>query len=153
MAKSVGKGKAKVVIKKYDANGRLIEIKEFEGNSFLTCGVNTLWNIIAGNITNWQLGICVGDSNASVSSSQTCLQGSNQACSNASSVNVNSNELIVTASFGGTQANFTWYEACVAVTNVSCPNCTYACFDRIVQAMGVKQPGTTWQITITLSIS
>jgi len=148
-----GVGKAKVRIVKKDSEGNIISIEEYYGNVFLTCGVQTIWNIIAQNITSWTLGICVGDGSAQVSPDQTCLQGSNQACSNASSVNVSSNQLNVTATFGSNQANFAWNEIGVAFTNLTCPNCSYALIDRLVTAMGIKQPGTIWQVTITLTIT
>jgi hypothetical protein len=148
-----GVGRAKVRIVKMDSEGNIISIEEYYGNVFLTCGVQTIWNIIAQNITSWTLGICVGDGSASASASQTCLQGSNQACSNASSVSVSNNQLSVTVTFGTNQANFTWNEIGVAFTNLTCPNCSYALIDRLVTAMGVKQPGTIWQVTMTLTIS
>jgi len=146
-------GKAKVRIVKKDSEGNVISIEEYYGNVFLTCGVQTIWNIIAQNITTWTLGICVGDGSAPASADQTCLQGSNQACSNASSVNVSNNQLSVTATFGSNQANFAWNEIGVAFTNLTCPNCSYALIDRLVTAMGIKQPGSIWQVTITLTIT
>ena len=148
-----GVGKARVRIVKKDSEGNVISIEEYYGNVFLVCGVQTIWNIIAQNITSWTLGICVGDGSAPASADQTCLQGSNQACSNASSVSVNGNQLSVTATFGIDKANFTWNEIGVAFTNLTCPNCPYALIDRLVATMGVKQPGSIGQVTITLSIS
>lgn len=141
-----------IVIKVYK-DGKLIEEKRFKGNSILTCGANTLWNIIAGNITSWQLGICVGNGSTPFSANQTCCQGSLQACVNATNVSVSSNSITVTAVFDADSANFQWNEACIAFTNLTCSNCTYAPLDRVVSALGVKQPGTTWEISITLSLS
>lgn len=149
--KGIGKAWVKVFV--YDKKGNLVGIIEREGNTFLICGVQTLWNIIAGNITNWQLGICVGDGTTPVSNTQTCLQGSNQACVNASSVTVNNNTIIVTATFGGNQANFTWNEICVAFTNLTCPNCNFACIDRLQTSIGTKQPGFMWTVQMGLQIT
>jgi len=72
--KECGVGKAKVRIVKMDSEGNIISIEEYYGNVFLTCGVQTIWNIIAQNITSWTLGICVGDGSTSASASQTCFR-------------------------------------------------------------------------------
>ncbi len=150
---SNGKGNAIIMIKKYGKDGKLKEIIIRQGNVFLTCGIQAIWNIIAGNITTWQLGICAGNSNASASASQTCCQGNQQACANASSISVSSNQMSITALFDGNTANFSWNEVCVAFTNMTCSNCSFAPIDRMVQILGTKQPGEQWQVTVTLSIS
>lgn len=155
MTKPIGKGKGNAWVRVfiYDEKGKLVDIIERKGNVFLICGVQTLWNIIAGNITSWQLGICVGNGTTPASNTQTCLQGSSQACANASSVTVSNNTMIVTATFGGNQANFTWNEVCVAFTNLTCPNCNFACIDRLQTAIGTKQSGFTWTVQMGLQIT
>jgi hypothetical protein len=56
-----GKGTATVTIIKKDKNGVVKSIEHYEGNIFLTYGVEILWYIVVGSITNVTLGICVGN--------------------------------------------------------------------------------------------
>jgi GTP cyclohydrolase III len=148
-----GKGTAKVIIIKKDRNGVVKSIEHYEGNIFLTYGVEILWYIVVGSITNVTLGICVGNGSTPASASQTCLQGSIQSCSSPGQVSINNNQLSVTATFTDTMANFQWNEIAVAITNYVGQNCGYIPIDRLVTNMGVKQTGETWQVTMTLSIS
>lgn len=146
-------GTAVLTIVVRDQAGREVRRMIVRGNVFLTCGVQLLWQYLAGQVTGPTLGICAGDGTASASNTQTCLQGTHQQCVQASSVQVSGNQLIVTAQFGGDQGNFSWNEVAVADLAHTCPQCSYAPIDRLVSTIGVKQPGETWEVQMTLSIT
>ncbi|MGC8584270.1 MAG: hypothetical protein ACP5MH_11190 [Thermoproteus sp.] len=153
LSRDAGHGTAELTITILDSAGRVKEVKRIVGNVFLTCGVQILWQFFAGQLANSNIGICSGDGSASASSSQTCLQGTHQQCVPASSIDINGNQLTVTAKFGGDQGNYSWNEVAVADLAHICPQCSYAPIDRLAAAIGVKQPGETWVVQMTLSIS
>jgi hypothetical protein len=153
MLSDSGRGDAELELVVYDRDGKVRRIVRVKGNKFLTCGVSLLWQLLAGQVSNPQVGLCGGDSSASVDPSQTCLQGTHQACAPASSVSISGNQLTVLATFDGDTGNFNWNEVAVADLMHKCPNCSYAPVDRFLAQLGVKQPGEVWKLTMTISIS
>jgi hypothetical protein len=153
MLSDSGRGDAELELVVYDRDGKVKRIVRVKGNKFLTCGVSLLWQLLANQIGNPQLGLCGGSSSASVDPSQTCLQGTQQACVPASSFSISGNQLTVVATFDGNTGNFNWNEVAVADLAHQCPNCSYAPVDRFLAQLGVKQPGEAWKLTMTISIS
>jgi len=86
-----GRGDAELELVVYDKDGKVKRIVRVKGNKFLTCGVSLLWQLLANRVANPQLGLCGGDSSASVDPSQTCLQGIHQTCVPASSFSISGN--------------------------------------------------------------
>jgi len=153
MLSDSGHGDAELEVVVYDKDGKVKRIVRVRGNKFLTCGVSLLWQLLANQINNPQLGLCGGDSTATVDPSQTCLQGIHQACVTPSSFSISGNQLTVVAVFDGNTGNFNWNEVAVADLAHQCPNCSYAPIDRFLAQLGVKQPGEVWKLTMTISIS
>jgi len=148
-----GRGDAELELVVYGRDGKVKRIVRARGNKFLTCGVSLLWQLLAGQVSNPQIGLCGGDSTATVDPSQTCLQGTHQACVPASSVTISGNQLTVLAIYDENTGNFNWNEVAVADLAHQCPNCSYAPIDRFLAQLGVKQPGEVWRLTMTVSIS
>lgn len=137
------------------------EVAEAEGNLLMTAGALRIWKMLrddavtAFNNTNSRLG--VGDSTTAAAVGQTDLQ----AASNKLRKGMDSGwpkvgvadglldaEMQFKATFGTTEANFAWDE--------------WGTFDaasgglmlnRKVQAFGTKASGTTWVLTVTLSLA
>jgi len=127
-------------------------------NLFLTNGINVLWNLFIGasgytpfNSSNAYMG--VGDGTTSPSADQTSLTGTNKYFKLVDSgfPQVLGNLVTFQATFGGTEANFTWNE--YGVANGNNPPTSGTLFNRAVQFLGTKQSGQTWALRVTLSIS
>jgi hypothetical protein len=136
--------------------GRFIGDEKFEGNIFLNEGINFIWTLICGgsgtpfNNANSYLG--VGDGTTSESASQTGLQGTNKLYKNVDSgyPQYGSDQKAVwRATYGGTEANFAWNEFTVANGSSD----TAVNLNRKVTSKGTKTSGTTWILTLTLSLS
>jgi len=155
-----GKLIAKWTIEKY-ANayeykyGKPYEISSFKKNLLLNEGINAMWTLIAGgsetayNATNARLG--VGDSSTAEDASQTGLLGTNQYFKSldAGYPQYGTNQKYVArATFGGTEANFTWNE--FTIDNGSTANKN---MNRKVSAQGTKTSGQTWVLTLEITLS
>lgn len=135
---------------------RFIGEEEFEGNILLNEGINFIWTLICGgsgtpfNNANSYLG--VGDGSAAEDASQTGLQGTNKLYKKVDSgyPQYGSDQKAVwRATFGGTEANFDWNEFTVA--NGSSDAAVN--LNRKVTSKGTKASGSTWILTLTLSLS
>lgn len=141
-------------IEKYDANGVLFEVVEFDDNVFLNSGINAIWTAVCGgtftafNSTNARIG--VGDSDTAASATQTDLQGTNKTYKGMDSgyPSYGSDQKVVfKATFGSDDANYAWKE--FVIKN----NSSGICIDRKVSSQGTKASGQTWVPTITLTIT
>jgi hypothetical protein len=135
---------------------RFIGEEKFEGNVFLNEGINFIWTLVCGasgtpfNNANSYLG--VGDGTTAESASQTGLQGTSKLYKKVDSgyPQYGSNQQAVwRATFGGTEANFAWNEFTVANGSSD----TAINLNRKVTSKGTKTSGSTWILTLTLSIS
>jgi len=133
------------------------EIVTFE-NLFLNNGINVLWNLFVGasgytpfNSSNAYVG--VGDGTAAPNANQTGLTGTNKYFKLVDSgyPTVSGTNAVFQATFGGTEANFTWNE--YGIANGSNPPTTGTLFNRATQSLGTKQSGQTWALRVTLTIS
>ncbi len=133
-------------------NTRPYEVIEGEGNCLLNTGIDEMWDLIVGDSSNHfnnasaQIG--VGDSNTAANASQTDLQGSNKTYKGMEATYPTSTSQKATfkASFGESDANYTWNEWVVKQQTSA------KCLNRKVDALGTKSGGTwTLEVSITLS--
>jgi hypothetical protein len=141
-------------IEKFDAQGALYEVTEAE-NIFLTAGINELWKLVTGQsantFTNAQAQIGIGDSSTAAAAGQTDLQ----AATNKTYKGMNGSFPTVPAAgavqfqatFASADANYVWNEFVVK------HGTSAICLDRGVAGMGTKVAGTSWTVTVTLSIA
>jgi len=129
------------------------EVRLGEGNCLLNSGIDEIWDLVCGDSANHfnnalaQIG--VGDSSTAASASQTDLQ----AASNKTYKGMDSGYPVSTsqkatfkASFGASDANYTWNEWVVK------QSASGKCLNRKVENLGTKSGGT-WvlQVEITLA--
>jgi len=139
------------VIKRYKKNyiGKL----EFKGNVFLNEGIAEIWDLVTGASANHfdsaSSEIGVGDGTTAEDPTQTDLVGPSTAYVGMDTGYPSRTEQTLTfrGTFGGTVANFTWNEC--SVRHIT----TLINLNRKVQAMGTKAEGTTWVLTLDLTIS
>jgi hypothetical protein len=133
-------------------NTRPYEVIEGEDNCLLNTGIDEMWDLIVGdsanhfNNTSAQIG--VGDSNTAASPTQTDLLGSNKTYKGMEATYPTSTSQKATfkASFGESDANYTWNEWVVKQSTSA------KCLNRKVDALGTKSGGTwTLEVSITLS--
>jgi len=144
-------GSVEEAIKKFGRNyqGR----REFKGNVFLNEGIGEIWDLVTGVSANHfdsasaQIG--VGDGTTAEDPTQTDLVGASTAYvgMDAGYPSRAAQTLTFRGTFDGATANFTWNECSVkhATTGIN--------LNRKVQSMGTKASGTTWVLTLDLTIS
>jgi len=130
------------------------EVLRFSGNLILNEGANTLWTLVCGgaavpyNSTNARIG--VGDGTATEDPAQTGLQGTNKYWKGMDSgypTFGTARKATWRATFGATEANFTWNE----ITVVNAADDTGQNLNRKVQAMGTKAAGSVWIATLDIT--
>ena len=135
---------------------RFIGEEKFEGNIFLNEGINLIWTLVCGgsgtpfNNTNSYLG--VGDGSTSEDASQTGLQGTNKLYKKVDDGYPQygtDQKAVWRATYGGTEANFAWNEFTVANGSSD----TAINLNRKVTSKGTKTSGSTWILTLTLTLS
>jgi len=140
-------------IEKYDENGNLLGVSEFE-NIFLNVGINEMWKLITGTggtaFTNANTLIGVGDSTTPAVATQTDLLGTNKTYKGLDAGFPQAGteqQAVFKATFGPDDANYTWNEFVIknSVSGV--------CLNRKYEYQGAKAQGQTWIITVTLSLS
>ena len=134
----------------------LYEVQEFEGNLLLNEGITQMLNLLIGaavtNYNNANARIGVGDSATAAAPTQTGLiAGANRFWRpmDATFPQVSGQTVSYRATFGSAEANFAWNE----FTIVNTADDTGQNLCRRVQTMGVKASGTTWVVTVTITIS
>jgi hypothetical protein len=129
------------------------EIIEGEGNCLLNTGIDEMWDLIVGDsanhFSNTTAQIGVGDSSTAASPTQTDLQAAtNKTYQGMESGYPTSTSQKATfkASFGDSEANYTWNEWVVK------QSASAVCLNRKVESLGTKSGGTwTLEVNITLS--
>ncbi len=128
------------------------EVIEGEGNCLLNTGIDEMWDLIVGDSSNHfnnasaQIG--VGNSNTAANASQTDLLGASKTYKGmeTSYPTSTSQKATFKASFGESDANYTWNEWVVKQSSSA------KCLNRKVDALGTKSGGTwTLEVSITLS--
>ena len=129
------------------------EVIEGEGNCLLNAGIDEMWDLITGDsanhFNNASAQIGVGDSNTAAAATQTDLQAAtNKTYKGMESGYPTSTSQKATfkASFGASEANYTWNEWVVKQASSA------KCLNRKVDALGTKSSGTwTLEVSVTLS--
>jgi len=137
-------------------SNKVYEVKRVEGNVFLNEGIEHIWKAVTGvsgitpfNATHACIG--VGDGTTPEDPTQTGLLGTNKYYKgmDAGYPQVSATSVTFRSTFGPDEANFAWNEWTVA----NGPGDGYVNLNRKVQNMGIKTPGSTWILTVQLSIS
>lgn len=134
------------------------EVLDAPGNILLNAGIARLLDLLIGaggqalNSTHCRIG--VGDSTTAASASQTDLQAAtNKYYKLCSSVSRSSQTVTVVASFGSSVANFAWEEWGIDFGTADATTGTAPLLNRKVTAMGTKASGSTWELTVTITVS
>lgn len=146
---------AHLTIEKFDENFNLVETLEIDGNLLVTAGATILWNGLIGTaitpFSNANANLGVGDSNTAENVAQTDLQAASnkfRKAMDATYPQVSGNTITFKATFGSSEANFTWAE-----WGLFNANAAGTMLNRKVQAMGTKVSGATWAVTATITLS
>lgn len=152
-------------LEKFDENGELYEVIEVEGNALVFGGASALFHrLLGGNsvsafdATNSAIG--VGDNSATQAAGvQQNLVGTNRLRkgmvsgwpkhTDGTGLSTNCSAEF-RAQFGPTEANFVWNEW--GIFN-SATDGSGRMLNRRVEAMGTKVANTTWQLTVTVSLT
>lgn len=135
--------------------GKVAEVVEKSGNLLLEEGIQELLDLLIGaagptayNNANARLG--VGNSNAGAAASQTGLQGGSTAfkAMDATFPSRAAQTLTFKSTFGSGDGNFAWEEWTIDNGAVRNKN-----LNRKVESLGTKAAGSTWTITVTVTIS
>jgi hypothetical protein len=129
------------------------EVIEGEGNCLLNVGIDEMWDLIVGDsanhFNNASTQIGVGDSNTAANATQTDLQAATNKTYKGMETGYptsTSQKATFKASFGASDANYTWNEWVVK------QGTSGKCLNRKVDALGTKSSGTwTLEVSITLS--
>jgi hypothetical protein len=129
------------------------EVIEGEGNCLLNTGIDEMWDLMVGDsgnhFNNASAQIGVGDSGTAASPSQTDLQAAtNKTYKGMESGYPTSTGQKATfkASFGASDANYTWNEWVVKQTTSG------KCLNRKVESLGTKSGGT-WILEVNITLS
>ncbi len=146
-------------VEKYRGEARpenLYAVEEFDGNILLNEGITALLTLLIGgtatafNAANARIG--VGDSTTAAVATQTGLQATTNRTwrpMDATFPQVSGQTVTFRATFGDTDANYAWQE----FTVVNAADDTGVNLCRRVQNLGTKASGTTWVVTVTITIS
>lgn len=143
-------------IEKYNPQGELYNIEEFDGNMLLNEGITEMLNLLIGgtatayNNTNTRIG--VGDSTTAAAVTQTGLQASTNkayAPMDATYPQVSGQTVTFRATFGAGVAAFAWNE----FTIVNAADDTGKNLCRKVEAHGTKASADTWVVQVQITIS
>lgn len=141
----------------------LIETVEIEGNAAAFGGVSTIWQALIGAVitpfSNANAAIGVGDSTTAAAGTQTNLQAVTNKLRKAmdstypqhtAGTGSSNAQIVFRSTFGTSEANFVWAEWGVFNNAVDASG---TMLNRKVENLGTKASGSTWQLTITLSIA
>jgi len=138
------------------------EIVPGEGNLLLTSGITLLWTLLTGGAgtaySTANAAIGVGDSTTATAAAQTDLQAATnklrktvkQAPVVGPTPTVSANQVQFVADFLSAEANYVWNE--FGVFNSATAGAG-TMLNRAVAALGTKAAGTTWTLTVTVSLS
>lgn len=134
------------------------EVLDVPGNMLLNAGIARLLDLLIGaggqalNSTHCRVG--VGDSTTAASAGQTDLQAAtNKYFKLCTSVSRSSQTVTVVASFGSSVANFAWEEWGIDFGTADGTTVTAPLLNRKVTTMGTKASGSTWELTVTITVS
>lgn len=131
-----------------------------EDNGLLNAGITALLDLLAGGGTypafnNANANLGVGDSNAAFSAAHTDLQAAVNKLfkgMDATYPQVAAQTITFRATFGAAEANFAWEELGVK-NGAGAISGTVKLLNRRVASAGVKANGSTWTLTLTITVS
>lgn len=146
------------------------EVIRGAGNLLMYGGASCLWEALLGNGTatagqtltyfnNAQAAIGVGDSSTAAAATQTDLQAASNKLRKAmdatypqhtDATTSGAASIVFRSTFGSSDANWAWAEW--AIFNSSSAG-TGRMLNRKVESLGTKVAGTTWTLTVTLSLA
>lgn len=140
----------------YESGNAPDETVKAENNLLLNAGITALLNLLIGasetafNNANAYIG--VGDSTTTAAASQTALQASSNKDfqgMETSFPSVSGQTVTFKSEWGSSEGNFAWNEWTIASgSSDSADN-----LNRKVAALGTKASGSTWTLTVTITIS
>ncbi|WJZ23508.1 hypothetical protein LIS04_80 [Listeria phage LIS04] len=140
--------------------GKVAEVQHIEGNALLSEGINLLWTLVCGGsgkaFDQASAHIGVGNDQTPVDKAQTGLLGSSKLYKPMDSgyPQYGTNDKVVFKStFSGEDANFQWHEWTVANGDGSAGDGSVVNLNRKVEPMGEKYAGSTWVITVEISLT
>lgn len=159
--------KCHTLLKKFDGDTTeeewCYETVEIDGNLAMFGGISKMWQATIGNsitaFSNANAAIGVGDSTTAAAGTQTDMQAATnklrkamdatypQHTDGTSSGNA---QIVFRSTFGTSDANFAWQEW--GVFNSATAGAG-SMLNRKVESLGTKASGSTWQLTVTLSIA
>lgn len=156
------KEKAVWTIRKYSDEqqyglGKAFEVAIVDGNILLNEGINLIWSLVAGGsgtvFSNANSYLGVGDSSTAAAATQTGLQASTNKLYKAVDASYptygTDQKITFKATFGASDANFSWQEFTVANGNSdSATN-----LNRKVSDQGTKASGQVWELTLDITLS
>lgn len=135
------------------------EVLVVEGNALMNAGIHRMLDLLLGaggqafNSTHCRIG--VGDSSTAASASQTDLQAAtNKTWKLVSSGPTRTNQSIsYSVTFGSAEANWAWAEWATDFGTADSGTVTAPMLNRKVETMGTKASGSSWTITVTITIA
>lgn len=131
------------------------EVVSLEDNLIVDVGATAIWQLVTATggtaFSNANATIGVGDSSTAEAANQTDLQAATnklRKAMDASYPQVSGRSATWRATFGGSDANFAWNEW--GVFNAASGG---TMLNRKVQSLGTKASGTTWTITVTITLN
>lgn len=141
----------------HDAGLEPDEVLDVSGNLLLNAGITRLVNLAVGaggtayNAANSRIG--VGNSTSAASAAQTDLQGGSKYFQLVTSAVASAQTITWVAAFGTADGNFAWEEWGVDNGASSSATVVTPLLNRRVAAMGTKVSGSTWTLTVTVTLS
>ena len=138
------------------AEGRPYEVRIFERNLLLNEGINAMWNLICGSASfeaydNTHAYIGVGNSDTAAAAAQTDLQGASKKYKGMDSgypTFGTAQKATWRSTFASADGNFAWKEITVGNAVDGGQN-----MNRKVEAMGTKASGSTWTVSLEITLS
>lgn len=141
----------------FEAGADPDEVFEDKGNLLLNAGITRMINLLTGaggtafNAANSRIG--VGNSTTAAAAGQTDLQGASKYFKLVDSATPSGQTVTWVATFASGDANFAWEEWGIDNGSTSGSTVTAPLLNRKVAAMGTKGSGSTWTLTVTITIS
>jgi hypothetical protein len=143
----------------FDAGVAPDTVEVFERNLLLNAGIARLLSLLTGaggtafNAANSRIG--VGNGTAAAAATQTDLQGASKffKVMDATFPSTAGQTTTWRSTFASAEANFAWEEWGIDNGTTDGATVTAPLLNRRAVAMGTKASGSTWQLTVTLTIS
>lgn len=167
MAQEVIRWRCRTLVHKYADDAAFLagdpfEVLDIDGNLLLYGGASAIWHRLTGGTTvsafsNANAYIGVGDSSTAAAAGQTDLQAATNKLRKAmdstypqhtDAVTSGGASVTFKSTFGTSDANFTWAEW--GIFNASTSG---RMLNRKVESLGVKAAGSTWALTLSLSLA